>query len=132
MDKHKNSKEQDKLDIIYTTEEQAMDIGFDDDELLEVEGMTLVDAYYVEDHMVEYYVEQRERFAKEIARAYVKAGYNAERRDAGNDEGEAVMAIDHTGKVVGMILLNPYETDNLIAAEAEGKLNEAILGSLNS
>ncbi|MDO4789648.1 MAG: hypothetical protein Q3998_01640 [Porphyromonas sp.] len=131
-DNRNNGTEQENLDIIYTTEEHMTDIGFDDEELPEVEGMTLVDAYYVENHMVEYYIEQREHFAKEIAKTYAKAGYNAERRDAGNDEGEAVMAIDRSGKVVGMILLNPYETDNLIAAKAEGTLTEEILRSLKN
>lgn len=131
-DKRPNRKREDEEIIRIAREDEPAykDVSLDDD-YPEVEGLTRVDAYYVEDHMVDYYIEQREKFAKEIAWVYSDMGYNAMRDWAGSEDGEAIIAIDKKGAIAGFIHLDPYETDNLIAAEKEGRLIEEIKSSLD-
>ncbi|WP_323704044.1 hypothetical protein [Mammaliicoccus sp. Dog046] len=102
----------------------------DNNQPAHIEGMTLVDAYYIDDAQVEDYKKDRVRYCDAII--YVLGQYFAsvETMFEGSEDGEAVVAFQDD-QPVKCIYLNPETIDQLRIDEAQIPLKQAILKLCN-
>ena len=87
-------------------------------------GMTLVDAYYILDEEVEEYVFYREKYAEILLKAFKEKYNSAERAFQGSQDGEAVIGLDEDGNLINLIHLDPMTVDEMKKAEKEDKIEE--------
>ncbi|MCJ1779216.1 hypothetical protein [Mammaliicoccus sciuri] len=95
-------------------------------EISQIDGMTIVDAYYIQDDQVELYKQDRERYSDALI--YILSQYFSEvdRMFEGSDDGEAIVAFQN-GEPKKCIYLNPETIDQLRIYEQEMALKQAIL-----
>ncbi|WP_232624066.1 hypothetical protein [Mammaliicoccus sciuri] len=99
-------------------------------EISEVDGMTIVDAYYIQDDQVELYKQDRERYSDALI--YILSQYfsDVDRMFEGSDDGEAIVAFQN-GEPKKCIYLNPETIDQLRIYEQEMPLKQAIIKLCN-
>ncbi|WP_232188483.1 hypothetical protein [Mammaliicoccus sciuri] len=99
-------------------------------EISEVDGMTIVDAYYIQDDQVELYKQDRERYSDALI--YILSQYfsDVDRMFEGSDDGEAIVAFQN-GEPKKCIYLNPETIDQLRIYEQEMHLKQAIIKLCN-
>ena len=95
-------------------------------EISEIDGMTIVDAYYIQDDQVELYKQDRERYSDALI--YILSQYfsDVDRMFEGSEDGEAIVAFQN-GEPKKCIYLNPETIDQLRIYEQEMPLKQAIL-----
>ncbi|UXU84371.1 hypothetical protein MUA77_02800 [Mammaliicoccus sciuri] len=95
-------------------------------EIAQIDGMTIVDAYYIQDDQVELYKQDRERYSDALI--YILSQYfsDVDRMFEGSDDGEAIVAFQN-GEPKKCIYLNPETIDQLRIYEQEMPLKQAIL-----
>lgn len=99
-------------------------------EISEVEGMTIVDAYYIQDDQVELYKQDRERYSDALI--YILSQYfsDVDRMFEGSDDGEAIVAFQNE-EPKKCIYLNPETIDQLRIYEQEMPLKQSIIKFCN-
>lgn len=99
-------------------------------EISEIDGMTIVDAYYIQDDQVELYKQDRERYSDALI--YILSQYfsDVDRMFEGSDDGEAIVAFQN-GEPKKCIYLNPETIDQLRIYEQEMPLKQAIIKLCN-
>ncbi|WP_305752344.1 hypothetical protein [Mammaliicoccus sciuri] len=99
-------------------------------EISEVDGMTIVDAYYIQDDQVELYKQDRERYSDALI--YILSQYfsDVDRMFEGSDDGEAIVAFQNE-EPKKCIYLNPETIDQLRIYEQEMPLKQAIIKLCN-
>ncbi|WP_228065249.1 hypothetical protein [Mammaliicoccus sciuri] len=99
-------------------------------EKLEMGGMTIVDAYYIQDDQVELYKKDRERYSDALI--YILSQYfsDVDRMFENTDDGEAIVAFQN-GEPRKCIYLNPETIDQLRIYEQEMPLKQSILKICN-
>lgn len=95
-------------------------------EILEIEGMTIVDAYYIQDDQVELYKKDRERYSDALIYILSQFFSDVDRMFEGTDDGEAIVAFQN-GEPKICIYLNPETIDELRMYEQEMSLKESII-----
>lgn len=102
-------------------------------EISEIDGMTIVDAYYIQDDQVELYKQDRERYSDALI--YILSQYfsDVDRMFEGSEDGEAIVAFQN-GEPKKCIYLNPETIDQLRIYEQEMPLKQSIikLGNLEN
>ncbi|MCY1027140.1 hypothetical protein [Mammaliicoccus sciuri] len=95
-------------------------------EISEIDGMTIVDAYYIQDDQVELYKQDRERYSDALI--YILSQYfsDVDRMFEGSEDGEAIVAFQN-GEPKKCIYLNPETIDQLRIYEQEMPLKQSIL-----
>lgn len=79
-------------------------------------GFVRVDGYLVDGADAETYVTRREEAAARALAALAAAGWRADRDWAGSEDGEAVIACDDHGTLVGAVHLDPWGVESILAA----------------
>ncbi|RIN86061.1 hypothetical protein BU011_11780 [Mammaliicoccus sciuri] len=99
-------------------------------EISEVKGMTIVDAYYIQDDQVELYKQDRERYSDALI--YILSQYfsDVDRMFEGSDDGKAIVAFQN-GEPKKCIYLNPETIDQLRIYEQEMPLKQSIIKLCN-
>lgn len=95
-------------------------------EPLNIDGMTIVDAYYIENSQIEAYKTDRERYSDALIYVLKQYFTDVDRMFEGTDDGEAIVAF-HNDEPVKCIYLNPEMIDQLRIYEQEMPLKQAIL-----
>ncbi|WP_353463417.1 hypothetical protein PYH58_03115 [Mammaliicoccus sciuri] len=95
-------------------------------EISQIDGMTIVDAYYIQDDQVELYKQDRERYSDALI--YILSQYfsDVDRMFEGSEDGEAIVAFQN-GEPKKCIYLNPETIDQLRIYEQEMPLKQSIL-----
>ncbi|EZX22795.1 hypothetical protein MXM59_09345 [Mammaliicoccus sciuri] len=95
-------------------------------EISEIDGMTIVDAYYIQDDQVELYKQDRERYSDALI--YILSQYfsDVDRMFEGSEDGEAIVAFQN-GEPKKCIYLNPETIDQLRIYEQEMPLKQSII-----
>ncbi|WP_425255387.1 hypothetical protein [Mammaliicoccus sciuri] len=95
-------------------------------EISEIDGMTIVDAYYIQDDQVELYKQDRERYSDALI--YILSQYfsDVDRMFEGSEDGEAIVAFQN-GEPKKCIYLNPETIDQLRIYEQEMSLKQSII-----
>ncbi|MFI3546764.1 hypothetical protein V5G65_11970 [Mammaliicoccus sciuri] len=99
-------------------------------EISEIDGMTIVDAYYIQDDQVELYKQDRERYSDALI--YILSQYfsDVDRMFEGSEDGEAIVAFQN-GEPKKCIYLNPETIDQLRIYEQEMPLKQSIIKLYN-
>ncbi|MCJ0919960.1 hypothetical protein N7L96_09380 [Mammaliicoccus sciuri] len=99
-------------------------------EISEIDGMTIVDAYYIQDDQVELYKQDRERYSDALI--YILSQYfsDVDRMFEGSEDGEAIVAFQN-GEPKKCIYLNPETIDQLRIYEQEMPLKQSIIKLCN-
>ncbi|MCJ0966070.1 hypothetical protein [Mammaliicoccus sciuri] len=95
-------------------------------EISEIDGMTIVDAYYIQDDQVELYKQDRERYSDALI--YILSQYfsDVDRMFEDSEDGEAIVAFQN-GEPKKCIYLNPETIDQLRIYEQEMPLKQSII-----
>lgn len=94
---------------------------------VKIDGMTLVDAYYIPDDRLEEYRRDREAMA-EKATAIFKEHCATVRRDfKGSEDGEALLGLDKRGEITLFIHLDPENIEAMVDADERGELAAFLL-----
>ncbi|GGI40889.1 hypothetical protein [Mammaliicoccus stepanovicii] len=97
----------------------------DNNNTIELEGMTLVDAYYIKEDEVSDYIKDRERYSDVLIYVLKQHFPTVERMLEGTDDGEAIVAF-HGDEPMRCIYLNPETIDLLRELELEVPLKQAV------
>ncbi|MEB7806777.1 hypothetical protein NGC67_08765 [Mammaliicoccus fleurettii] len=96
------------------------------DEPINIDGMTIVDAYYIQDSQVEAYKRDRERYSDALIYILGQFFSDVDRMFEGTDDGEAIVAFNND-EPVKYIYLNPETIDQIRIYEQEMPLKSAIM-----
>nr|WP_263314921.1 hypothetical protein [Mammaliicoccus sp. Marseille-Q6498] len=98
----------------------------EDKTIVEINGMTIVDAYYVQNDQVEKYIKDRERYSDALIYVLKQHYESVERLFEGTDDGEAIVAFQNEAPVK-CIYLNPETIDRLRELETTLTLKQSII-----
>lgn len=90
-------------------------------------GMTLVDAYYIPDDIVETYRKDREYYAKRAVEIWKPHCAKVERDFKGSQDGEAIIGFLENGEACFFIHLDPDGIRSMKEADEKGNLEEFLL-----
>ncbi|MFY2152695.1 hypothetical protein ACOSZA_07215 [Mammaliicoccus sciuri] len=99
-------------------------------EISEIDGMTIVDAYYIQDDQVELYKQDRERYSDALIYILSQSFSDVDRMFEGSEDGEAIVAFQN-GEPKKCIYLNPETIDQLRIYEQEMPLKQSIIKLCN-
>lgn len=85
-----------------------------------VDGMTLVDSYYIPDEEVDQYVKDREHYAAKATAFFEKEGWIVSRDFKGSQDGEAIVGRDKEGEIQRFVHLDPMDVEGMKEADAKG------------
>lgn len=91
-----------------------------------IDGMTLVDAYYIPDEEVEQYRKDREHYAEKATEIFSRHCHSVRRDFKGSQDGEAIIGSDASGEITLFVHLDPTDIAAMKDADANGEL-EAFL-----
>lgn len=87
-----------------------------------ISGMTLVDAYYIPDEMVEQYRIDREMYKEKAIRFFSQKSDDVTVDFTGSQDGEAVVSRDKEGEIIDIVGLDPDSIWAMKAADLKGEL----------
>ncbi len=92
-----------------------------------VDGMVLVDSYYIPEEEAAQYIQDREFFAQKATEVFAEFCHSVTRDWKGSQDGEAVLGLNKEGSLIALVHLDPSDVEMMKKAYKEGKLKEALL-----
>ncbi len=93
----------------------------------EVDGMVLVDVFYIMKEDVEAYTADREHYAQKALQFFATFCPYPERDWAGTEDGEAVLGLNYNGEIRAMVYLDPDGIDGMKEADDEDEFEAHLL-----
>lgn len=84
-----------------------------------MDGMVLVDAYWILEEEAEAYIAEREEAASRALRAFLTFCVGTDRCGEGSEDGEYIVGINSNGEYRGLIHLDPASVASILAASPE-------------
>lgn len=96
---------------------------------LEMDGMVLVDSYYIPKEQAEEYSKDREYYAQKTKEIFAKFCYEVVRDWKGSQDGEGILGRDRSGELIAVVHLDPDFVEMMKDADRKKNLEGALLDS---